>query len=94
MTIDLASARTPAPMAAHVDVLKEYARRTMKSGEPLSQYEELEKAARLEELFDAGTRFGCTEKELVVLLFRGLFDRRRGCDCFTCKSRREARQPR
>ena len=93
MTIASSSNMTTASTARHVEALKEYAARALNGGEPLSPYDDLEKAARLDELFDAGLSFGCTEKELVVLLFKGLFERNRGCECFTCRSRREARQP-
>ena len=80
MTSALSSNRT-AEVAENVEALRDYAVRALKGGEPLSQREELVKAVRLEALFDAGASFGCTKKELVVILFRGLFDRRRGCDC-------------
>ncbi len=88
----LTSTRTATSMAEHMEELREYAGRAVTGGAPLSQYDELEKTARLDELFRLGVHVGCTEKELVILLFKGLFDRRPGCDCFTCRSRRETRQ--
>ena len=93
MTTAQSSNRAAAAVAENVESLRGYAARALIGGEPLSQHEEMVKAARLEGLFDAGASFGCTEKELVVLLFKRLFERRRGCDCFTCQSRREAGQP-
>jgi hypothetical protein len=80
-------------MTEHVEPLREYAARAVKGNESLNQYEERVKAARLDRLFYAGASLGCTKKELIVLLLKRLLERRRGCDCFTCRARREARQP-
>ncbi len=73
-------------VAQHREALVEYARRALVYGEFLDQSEADDLAIRMQEYMAVGTSFKCTKRELVMLLYRGLFRGKRGCDCFTCKT--------
>ena len=88
----LALTDTKGLMAQHVASVKEYARRVVLQGESLALYEEDDRAYRMQEFVAAGSSFRLTEKEMVLLIYRGLFEVKRGCDCPTCRSRESVRQ--
>ena len=75
-------------MEQNLAALIAYARRTMVDEEPLTPLEESEKSLRMKMYLGMGTSFRCTKKELVELLYRGLFESARGCDCATCLARK------
>ncbi len=75
-------------MAQHQEVLSNYARKALVQGEFLDDSEAKDLALRMQEYLVVGSTFNCTERELVNALYRGLFQNRQGCDCFTCTSRR------
>ena len=89
MTTSL-SVSTREMMAEHLTALSGYAKRVVVHGEILASHEESDRAFRMREFMDAGRSLKCTDKELVALLYRGLFEVKRGCDCFNCKSRKGA----
>ena len=60
-------------MAENLGILAKYARRVILEGDTLSQREDEDRSARLWEIFGIGSSFGCTNKDLVALLYRGLF---------------------
>ena len=74
-------------MAEHQAVLREYARRVMVLGESLGVDEEHDKGRRMRELAAIGSSLRLTEKEIVALVYRGLFVSKRGCNCPTCRGR-------
>ena len=80
-------------MAQHQEVLSSYARKALVRGQFLDDSEADDLALRMQEYLVVGASFKCTERELVTLLYRGLFQSKLGCDCFTCASRRNG-QPR
>ncbi len=80
-------------MAQHQEVLSGYARKALVCGQFLDDSEADDLALRMQEYLVVGTSFNCTERELVTLLYRGLFQSKQGCDCFTC-TRRRTGQPR
>ena len=63
-------------MGSHLVALKKYAERVLIDGEHLIPWEEADKAARLEDFFNVGQSFKCTERELVAALIRDLFKQR------------------
>lgn len=75
-------------MGEHAEALREYARRALVQGESLSPEEEEDKAARAREFMALGSTFKLTERELVGLVFRGLFREARRCNCWSCRARR------
>lgn len=73
--------------AEHLGVLRGYAKRGARQGEHLTGGEEQEVEVRLRELFAVGGFLGLTGKEMVFLLYRGVWKVQRGCDCMTCTAR-------
>jgi hypothetical protein len=74
-------------MAEHQRRLKTYASRVIVRGESLRPEEEIDREARVGEFLALGKTFGCTEKELVTLLYAGVLQEKRGCDCPSCRLR-------
>jgi hypothetical protein len=74
-------------MAEHQRRLKTYASRVIVRGEPLRPEEEIDRESRVGEFLALGKTFGCTEKELVILLFAEVLHGKRGCDCYSCRLR-------
>ena len=60
-------------MAQHLSVLRAYARQVIVQDEPLILCERQDKSRRLREFVAIGASYKCTEKELVGLLYRGMF---------------------
>ncbi|MEK7806946.1 MAG: hypothetical protein AAB528_04340 [Chloroflexota bacterium] len=77
-------------MTEHRRHLKAYASRVIIRGEPLRPEEEIDRELRLREFLALGESFGCTQKELVKLLYAGVLQRKRGCDCDSCRLRNAA----
>ena len=80
-------------MTEHLRALQGYARRVFTYGETLTAHGENDKALRFQELFMIGSSLGCTNLELVRLVYAGLFETKRGCDCPTCRARKAGGQP-
>ena len=57
----------------HLAILKEYAKRVIVSGSPLTRDEEQDRAERIHEFLNIGYSFDLTEKEMVTILYRELF---------------------
>ena len=57
----------------HLAILKEYAKRVIVSGNPLTPEEEQDRADRIQEFLHIGLPFDLTEKEMVTILYRELF---------------------
>ena len=74
-------------MAKHLAALQDYARRVVVRGEILAPPDEDDIATRMWEYFSIGISFKCTKKELVRLVYKGLFEAKRGCDCPSCLAR-------
>jgi len=87
MTTDLTD-RPVDLMARHVDVLRGYAQRVLVDEVPLLAHEDLDRAARDNELVRIGTPLGCTEKEMVILVYGDLLNTRPSCECPACRGRR------
>ena len=74
-------------MSDHLDVLRQYATRVIKSGEALTEDEEVDRNTRFREYADIGGSFKLTESEMVGLVYRGLFANSVRCGCPQCNSR-------
>lgn len=76
-------------VAAHVEALRDYAKRVIVLTGSLSVDEDADRSSRLQEFFAVGSSFDLTEREMVVQVYRGLLrePRRLGCDCPTCRHR-------
>jgi hypothetical protein len=57
----------------HLAILKEYAKRVIVSGNPLTPEEEQDRADRIQEFLNIGLPFDLTEKDMVTILYHELF---------------------
>lgn len=60
-------------MENHLAILKKYAERALAQDDNLMPWEEADKAARMEDFFDIGASFKCTDRELVSVIIRDAF---------------------
>ena len=74
-------------MYQHLGVLREYAKRVVDQHDMLSPEEYDDKETRFREYAAIGDSFKLTEREMVRLLFKGLFPASPNCDCPTCRAR-------
>ena len=74
-------------MYEHLDVLRKYAKRVFVEHDMLSPEEYDDKETRFREFAAIGGSFNLTEREMVRLLFKGLFPASPNCDCPTCRAR-------
>ena len=74
-------------VAKHVKVLEGYAHRVLEQREPLSETEEADRERRISEFQAMGSCLKLTQREMVALVYRDLFESRRSCGCPTCRSR-------
>lgn len=84
------TARDPKDLVAeHLAIIRGYAERMLEGRESLDASEEADADGRMAEFFAIGTSFKLTEREMVVLLFGGLFPAppRSRCGCPTCSRR-------
>ncbi len=57
-------------MVNHLVALKKYAESVLVRGEVLTPWEEADKAARMDDFFEVGVSFKCTDRELVSVIIR------------------------
>ena len=76
-------------VAEHLAIIRGYAERMLTKREPLDASEEVDADSRVAELFAIGNSFSLTEREMVVLLYGGLFPSpaTSKCGCPTCTRR-------
>ena len=67
--------------------LRVYATRVFCLGAELEADEVEDRQRRLAELMAIGDALGLTKKELVTLVYRGVFEQRGRCGCPTCRAR-------
>ena len=65
-------AEPAAIMAEHMTTLREYVRMVLSQDQSLDSSQEHDKERRRQEFLAIGSSFGCTPKELVVLLYKGM----------------------
>ncbi len=80
-------------MAKHQEALIEYSRRVLLHGEFLNEDGQADLDSQMMEFMAIGISYKCTKRELVMLLYKGLFQGDRGCDCSSCKTRTSPDQP-
>ena len=57
-------------MVNHLVALKKYAENVLIHGGVLTPWEEADKSARIEDFFEVGISFKCTDRELVSVIIR------------------------
>ena len=80
-------------MAQQQEALIGYAWRVLLHGESLSEDEQADLASQVKEFMAVGISYKCTKRELVMLLYKGLFQGKRVCDCLSCTTRTGPDQP-
>ena len=58
------------------------------SGQPVPQKATQLAQDTIQTMFREGTRCGLTEADVIKAILQPVFDKKRGCDCPTCKVRR------
>jgi hypothetical protein len=84
------TARDPKDLVAeHLAIIRGYVERMLTGRESLDASEDADADSRVSEFFAIGSSFKFTEREMVVLLFGGLFPppRTSRCGCPTCSRR-------
>ena len=74
-------------MSQHQAALRAYAKRVMVQGDGLTPAEDDDRARRMQEYMAIGRSLNVTHKEMVAVIFRGMFAVKRGCGCPTCRER-------
>ena len=74
-------------MSQHQTALRAYAKRVMVRGDDLTPAEDDDRARRMQEYLAVGSSLNLTRKEMVAVIFRGMFAVKRGCGCPTCRER-------
>ena len=74
--------------AEHLEALRGYVKKALLGKRALTEEEEADKSRRMEEFIAIGNSFKLTGREMVGLLFEGLFTAGRRCGCPSCTSRR------
>ena len=72
----------------HVEKLRGYARKVLVHGEALSEEEEADRASRMLEFHAIGNSFKLTNREMAVVLYKGILTGKRACGCPTCRQKR------
>lgn len=80
-------------MQEHLKVLREYAHQVLVGGEALESRTDKDCRRRMAEFLAIGATFHLTEKELVRLVYHGLFAAKPQCGCPSCRARAQAGQP-
>ena len=79
-------------VAQNLEALHGYARRSLVHGEELTESEQTDKAARMDELMAVGTSFKLTQSEMINLIFRGILRGQKRCGCASCSARESRKQ--
>jgi len=74
-------------MARQLSVLRGYASKAILHGNSLAPDEEAERSDHMRDFLATGQSFNLTQKEMVDLIYSGLFRNRRECGCHSCRAR-------
>jgi hypothetical protein len=74
-------------MARKLSVLRRYASKAILHGNSLAPDEEADQLDHMREFLATGESFSLTEKEMVDLIYSGLFRSRQKCGCHSCRAR-------
>lgn len=73
-------------MTQHLATLRTYAARTVAHEDGLSHAEEIDREIRMREYMAIGQSFDLSQKVLVTLLYKGVFNPKPGCECLVCRA--------
>ena len=74
-------------MVRQISALRGYASKAILHGNSLAPDEEADQSDHMREFMATGESFSLTEKEMVDLIYSGLFQNRRECGCHSCRTR-------
>lgn len=66
--------------------LKSYAERIIVRGDDLTEDEEIDKEFRFREFAEIGDSFNLSERDMVTMMFEGIFHQGPKCDCAECRA--------
>ena len=66
--------------------LKTYAERIIVRGDDLTEDEEIDKEFRFREFAEIGDSFNLSERDMVTMMFEGIFHQGPRCDCAECRA--------
>ena len=66
--------------------LKSYAERIIVRGDNLTDDEEIDKEFRFREFAEIGDSFNLSERDMVTMMFEGIFHQGQRCDCAECRA--------
>ncbi len=88
---------TPVPVtdpkktvAEHLEKLRHYAQKVLLLGETLNEEEAEDRTRRLREFQAIGSSFKLTNREMAVVLYKGILTGKRACGCPTCRPKSAA----
>ena len=81
-----ASRHADGPLHEHLEKLREYAQKVIIDGDALSPEEEADREARFVLFAELGGSCRMTEREMVSLMFRGVFTPAPPCWCSKCRA--------
>ena len=81
------ASRNPDDLMGHdLNILKEYAERVIVHGDVLNDTEEDDRETRFRNFAEIGDSFSLTERDMVSMLFEGLFHQGPKCWCAECRT--------
>ena len=66
--------------------LRSYAERIIVRGDDLTDDEEIDKEFRFREFAEIGDSFNLSERDMVTMMFEGIFHQGPRCDCAECRA--------
>ncbi len=75
-------------VAEHLEMLRHYAQKVLLQGETLTEEETADRTRRMTEYQAIGNSFKLTNREMAVVLYKGILTGKRACGCPTCRQKR------
>ena len=74
-------------VAEHLEKLRHYAQKVLLLGETLTEEEAEDRTRRMLEFQAIGNSFKLTNREMAVVLYKGILTGKRACGCPTCRQK-------
>ena len=73
-------------LSEDLSALKSYAERIIVKGDALTDDEENDREFRFREFAEIGDSFNLSERDMVTMMFEGIFHKGPKCDCAECRA--------
>ena len=73
-------------LSDNLSALTSYAERIIVRGDDLTEDEEIDKEFRFREFAEIGDSFNLSERDMVTMMFEGIFHQGPRCDCAECRA--------